>query len=168
VDEDRNGSRETDGNAWAMPARRTTGLSGPPPPPPPPPAGAPGQWGSMPPPPPYPGAYGGPPPYGAPPYPGGYAPPYGGGWGPAPRINGLAIASLVCGIVWIYWLGSILALVFGYVARNQIDKSHGSQTGRGMAVAGIVLGWVGVGFLTLFILLMILASLTSDPATTSY
>ncbi len=106
--------------------------------------------------------------YGAPPHPGGYAAPHGGGWAPSPRINGLAIASMVCGIVWIYWLGSILALVFGYVAKSQIDKSQGRETGRGMAIAGIVLGWVGVAFLTLFILLMVLSAATSDPTTSQY
>lgn len=59
--------------------------------------------------------------------------------------NGMAIASMVLGIVWIYWIGSILALIFGYVARAQIRRS--GQGGDGMAVAGIVLGWVGVGVL---------------------
>jgi len=58
--------------------------------------------------------------------------------------NGLAIASLVLGILWLYWIGSILALVFGYVAKGQIDRSAGRQTGRGLAIAGIVLGWIGV------------------------
>ena len=66
-----------------------------------------------------------------------------------PRTNGLAVASLVLGILWIYWIGSILALVFGYSARNQIDRSGGAQAGRGLAVAGIVLGWIGIGFLVL-------------------
>jgi hypothetical protein len=80
----------------------------------------------------------------------------------------MAIASMVCGILWMYWLGSILALVFGYVAKSQIDKSPGTQTGRGMAVAGIVLGWVGVGFLVLFILLAIVSSATSDPSPNSF
>jgi hypothetical protein len=56
----------------------------------------------------------------------------------------LAIASLVLGIVWIYWIGSILALVFGYTAKRQIAASHGTQGGSGLATAGIVLGWVGV------------------------
>jgi hypothetical protein len=65
------------------------------------------------------------------------------------KNNGLAIASLVLGILWIYWIGSILALVFGYMAKNQIDRSGGTQSGRGLAVAGIVLGWVGVGILVL-------------------
>ncbi|HEY5025673.1 MAG TPA: DUF4190 domain-containing protein [Acidimicrobiales bacterium] len=62
---------------------------------------------------------------------------------PGPRSNGLAVASLVLGILWVWWLGSILALVFGYVALGQIKRSH--EGGRGMAIAGVVLGWVGVG-----------------------
>lgn len=68
--------------------------------------------------------------------------------------NGFAIASLVLGIVWAMGVGSILALVFGYIGKGQIDQSGGTQTGRGMAIAGIVLGWVGVGFILLMILLM--------------
>lgn len=58
--------------------------------------------------------------------------------------NGLAITSMVLGIVWIGWLGSILALVFGYIAKKQINQSGGRQGGKGMAIAGIVLGWIGV------------------------
>ena len=37
--------------------------------------------------------------------------------------NGLAIASLVLGILWIWWIGSLLALVFGFIAKRQIDNS---------------------------------------------
>lgn len=61
----------------------------------------------------------------------------------------MAIASMVLGILWLYWIGSILALVFGYVARDQINKSGDTQSGDGFAIAGIVLGWVGVGFAVL-------------------
>jgi hypothetical protein len=64
-----------------------------------------------------------------------------------PSANGMAIASMVLGILWLYWVGSILALIFGYVARDQIKKN--GQSGDGMAIAGIVLGWIGVGFLLL-------------------
>jgi Domain of unknown function (DUF4190)/zinc-ribbon domain len=100
-----------------------------------------------------------PPPAGHPPS--GYPPPYPphGGYGyayPAPvqqRTNGFAIAGLVLGIVWIYWIGSVLALVFGYVAKSQIDQSNGTQGGRGMAIAAIVLGWIGVATLILVIVL---------------
>jgi hypothetical protein len=83
------------------------------------------------------------------PYPYAYPYPY------VPRpTNGMAIASMVLGILWIYWIGSILALVFGYVARSQIRRT--GQGGDGMAVAGIVLGWVGVFVLSagLFVALL--------------
>jgi hypothetical protein len=76
--------------------------------------------------------------------------------------NGLVVASLVLGILWIYWIGSVLALVFGYIARRQIAERQGMQDGRGMATAGIVLGWVGIGFLALVIVLGI-AGMASDP-----
>src|SRR5262245_12994638 len=76
-----------------------------------------------------------------------------------PRVtNGLAVASLVLGIVWIFWITSILALIFGYVALGQIRESGGTQGGRGLAIAGVVLGWVGVGFLLLFIVAAALGS----------
>ena len=79
----------------------------------------------------------------------------------APPTNGLAIASMVLGILWIWWIGSLLALIFGYVALNQIRASAGTQGGRGMAIAGVVLGWVGVGMLALFILFGVIAASTN-------
>jgi hypothetical protein len=72
--------------------------------------------------------------------------------------NGLAIAAMVLGILWIYWIGSILALVFGYVAKGQINASGGQQGGKGMAIAGIVLGWVGIGFLCIGVVALLLGA----------
>jgi hypothetical protein len=66
-----------------------------------------------------------------------------------PKTNGLAIASLVLGLVWVYWIGSILAIVFGAIAIKQINQSRGWQTGKGMAIAGLVLGIVEGGLLAL-------------------
>ncbi|HEU4514723.1 MAG TPA: DUF4190 domain-containing protein [Nocardioidaceae bacterium] len=88
-----------------------------------------------------------------------YPPQY---YGPLPQraTNGLAIASLVLGIVWLYWIGSILALVFGYVARRQIRERN--QNGDGMAIAGIVLGWVGIGSLVLLIAVGTIVSITES------
>lgn len=86
------------------------------------------------------------------------SPAYQPGYPPPPPVqasktNGLAIASLVLGILWLYWIGSILAVIFGHVALGQIGRSGGLQTGRGMAIAGLVLGWVGVGVLILLIVI---------------
>src|SRR5262249_41698271 len=84
--------------------------------------------------------------------------PYGRPMAPA-RTNTYAIASLVLGIVNML-IGSILALVFGYRAIREIDESQGTQTGRGLAVAGVVLGWVG---LVMGILWLILFALVFIP-----
>ena len=97
-----------------------------------------------------------PPGAGYPPPGAGYPPPYGYPYAPPQRTNGMAIASMVLGILWLYWIGSILALVFGYVAKKQIRER--GETGGGMATAGIVLGWVGVGFLLLFLFLGVASS----------
>jgi hypothetical protein len=51
-----------------------------------------------------------------------------------PRLNGFAVASLVLGIL----SGSLLAIIFGVIALRQIN-SRGDR-GRGMAIAGIILG----------------------------
>lgn len=122
-----------------------------------------GGYGTPPPPPP---GYGPPPAqgYGAPPPPPGYGQPswgdpaapyaqWGAPAGPPRGTNGMAIASLVLGIVWIYWLGSILALVFGYQAKKQIRQT--GEGGSGLATAGIVLGYIGLAFLALFIIVIV-------------
>ena len=62
----------------------------------------------------------------------------------APETNGLAVASLVLGLVWLFWVGSILAIIFGHVSLSQIKKSNGAQGGRGMAIAGLVLGYLSI------------------------
>lgn len=120
-------------------------------PPPSPPAGPPPA--SSPPPSPPPPA---PPTYGQ--QPGGY------GYQSTPSTNGLAIASLVLGIAQIFLciIGAILALVFGYISRRQIDESGGTQGGRGMAVAGIILGWIGIGLGIAYIVVIIIAVIVSD------
>lgn len=67
----------------------------------------------------------------------------------------MAIASLILGIVCLGGLGSILAIIFGYIGKRQIDESQGGQSGRGMAVAGIVLGWIGTVLAVVFVVVII-------------
>jgi uncharacterized membrane protein len=64
----------------------------------------------------------------------------------APRreINGSAIVSVVLGVLWLAWIGSVLAIVFGFRARRQIKNSAGSQRGSALAIAGIILGSIGI------------------------
>jgi hypothetical protein len=122
---------------------------GPNPPPSPPPAQSPPPAAPTPPPAP-------PPSYGQ--------QPTGYGYQTGPKPNGLAIASLVLGIaqIFICIIGGILALVFGYIARRQIDESGGTQGGRGMAIAGIILGWIGIGLSIAYIVGIIIAAAASS------
>ena len=76
----------------------------------------------------------------------------------AARTNSLAVASLILGLLSLFVPFAILAVVFGHVARSQIRKSAGRQKGSGMALAGLILGYLALGFI-LFVLLVVLPSL---------
>jgi hypothetical protein len=79
-------------------------------------------------------------------------------------VAGFAVASMVLGILWIYWIGSILAVIFGHIALSQIKRANGWKTGRGMAIAGVVLGWIGMVTLALFIIGTIVSANDDDAA----
>ncbi len=69
-----------------------------------------------------------------------------------PETCGLAIASLVLGLLGCLGVTAIGAVVCGHLALNRIGKSAGRLTGSGMAVAGLVMGYlfsviVGISFL---------------------
>ena len=80
-------------------------------------------------------------------------------YGLMPRTSGLAIASLVLGLVWLGGLGSLLATIFGAVSLSQISRSNGGITGKGLALAGLILGIVGLVSVAFTILFGLLASL---------
>lgn len=60
-----------------------------------------------------------------------------------PKTSGMAVASLVCGIVNIF-PASIVAIVLGHISLSQIRKSAGQLKGQGLAIAGLVLGYLGI------------------------
>ncbi len=64
-----------------------------------------------------------------------------------PKMNGKAVAALVLGIVQCFFITSILAVIFGNLALGEIAASDGRQRGRGLAIAGIVLGWISIAVL---------------------
>ena len=82
-------------------------------------------------------------------YPTPYPPPAYPAAYPQKETNGLAVASVVAGVVWLGWLGSIAAVIFGHVALGQIKRSGGRQTGRATAITGLVLGYLALGILVL-------------------
>ena len=63
---------------------------------------------------------------------------------PVAKTNGLAIASLACGLAQFVFgpLATIPAIVFGHVARHQIKRT--GEQGAGLALAGLILGWATV------------------------
>jgi len=76
-----------------------------------------------------------------------------GGIGPAERqrTNGFAVTALVLGLTaFCTMVTGILAVIFGNLALGRIARSQGREKGRGMAIAGIVLGWVSIAIVGVF------------------
>jgi len=67
------------------------------------------------------------------------------------RTSGLAIASLIVSIVGCGWL-SLVAVILGHLARGQIRRERGLQ-GAGLALAGLILGYLGIVCLAAIIFL---------------
>jgi Domain of unknown function (DUF1707)/Domain of unknown function (DUF4190) len=63
---------------------------------------------------------------------------------PVTRINGLAIASLACGLAQFMFgpIATVPAIVLGHVARHQIKRT--GEQGAALALAGLILGWAAV------------------------
>ena len=63
---------------------------------------------------------------------------------PPAETNGLAIASLACGLAQFAFgpLATIPAIALGHMARSQIRRT--GEQGAGLALAGLVLGWGAV------------------------
>lgn len=60
---------------------------------------------------------------------------------------GVAVASLVLGLLGLFCFVPIFgipAIICGHVARKQINRSSGRLTGGGLALAGLILGYVGI------------------------
>lgn len=70
-------------------------------------------------------------------------PPVAGAPGEPAKTSGLAIASLVCGVLAFgCMLTTLPAIICGHLALSDIKKSAGARTGQGLAIAGLVLGYV--------------------------
>jgi hypothetical protein len=67
----------------------------------------------------------------------------------AKRTSGMAIASLVLGIISLglgfTFIPSVLAIIFGIIAVSQTGRDP-NLGGRGMAIAGIIMGIIGLFF----------------------
>jgi hypothetical protein len=74
------------------------------------------------------------------------------------RTSTLAIVSLVAGIVGLVFLpvvGSVVAVITGHMAKREIRESGGELSGDGLATAGLITGYIGVGFAVLGICIVL-------------
>ncbi len=85
-----------------------------------------------------------------------------------PRVNppptGMAAASFICGLIAFVFglfcsipIFGILAVIFGIVGLTQARKTPG-QPGKGLAIAGIIMGGLSLAFLILWVILTILGA----------
>jgi hypothetical protein len=96
-------------------------------------------------------------PYGAP-----YVQPY----MPVARpTNSLAVASLVCGLAqpFMFGLTTIPAVILGHMAQSQIRRT--GENGKGLATAGLVLGWIGLSIGLLVAVVIVAAASRANPGT---
>ena len=83
---------------------------------------------------------------------------------PLAPTNGLALGAMICGIAEIFTLGlaAIPAVILGHLARGQIRQT--GERGDGMAVAGLVLGYLAIAGWALVILLVTARTGNAGPA----
>ena len=77
----------------------------------------------------------------------------------APPSNGMAITSMVLGIVSLVAgtliLTGLPAVICGHIARRQIRESPAAQSGDGMAIAGLITGYISIFFTIGFVILIV-------------
>jgi hypothetical protein len=82
--------------------------------------------------------------------------------------NGMAVAALICGIgqLMLGFPAGIAAIVLGHKARRRIRQT--GERGDGMALAGLILGYIGTaGFVLLALLVVVVASGSASGMHTS-
>lgn len=81
-----------------------------------------------------------------------------------PKTPGVAVTSLVLGILSYVCIGpfaSIPAVICGHVAMGKIKQANGMLGGHGMALAGIILGYVNIAISLILIPLYLAIALPS-------
>ena len=80
---------------------------------------------------------------------------------PRPRANGKAVGAAVCGLLCVPTLGftGIPAVILGHAARAEIDRT--GESGDGLALTGLVLGWLSIASWSILMTLLIAVGLAS-------
>src|SRR6202051_2923879 len=73
------------------------------------------------------------------------------------HTSGKAIASLICGIFFFILPAAVVAIILGHLSYSEIGKSLGRIRGRGLALAGLILGYFGVAFIPFILIIAAIA-----------
>lgn len=73
------------------------------------------------------------------------------------RTSGKAVASLISGIFFFLFPAAILAIIFGHLSLSEIRASAGRIGGKGIAVVGLVLGYLGIAFIPMILIIAAIA-----------
>ncbi|HVX05425.1 MAG TPA: DUF4190 domain-containing protein [Rhodanobacteraceae bacterium] len=77
-----------------------------------------------------------------------------------PRTSSLAIVSLIFGILaylFLPFLGALIAVICGHSARSEIRHAPpGTLEGDGLALAGLILGWIQLACTAIAIVFVVL------------
>ncbi|ABC33489.1 conserved hypothetical protein [Hahella chejuensis KCTC 2396] len=59
------------------------------------------------------------------------------------HTSGLAVTSFIFSLIGLFFFGSLVAIICGHIALHKIRASAGVLTGAGLAITGLVLGYLG-------------------------
>ena len=68
---------------------------------------------------------------------------------PSSTLAIVSLVSAILGFTFVPVIGTIVALITGYMARNETRSIPPKASGDGLATAGIIMGWVQVGLLVI-------------------
>jgi type IV pilus assembly protein PilA len=74
-----------------------------------------------------------------------------------PATSGKAVTSFIFGLFIFFFPFSIVAIILGHLSLSEIRKSAGRLKGDGMAIAGLVLGYVGVASVPIMLIIAAIA-----------
>jgi hypothetical protein len=75
---------------------------------------------------------------------------------PKQGTNGMAVASLVCSVLGLCcWVTAVAGIVLGHIALSQLNQPDNHESGRGLAIAGLAVGYGVVALGVLWVVFVI-------------
>ena len=76
---------------------------------------------------------------------------------PTSTLAIVSLVSAILGFTFVPLVGTIVALVAGYMARNETRSIPPKASGDGLATAGIIMGWIQVALLVIGVCLTVIS-----------